>query len=228
MPEHRVGTQEEWQAERDELLAEEKELTRRGDELTKKRQDLPWVAVEKDYGFETEDGTQVARRSLRRPLAAADLPLHVRPALRSGLHRLLARSRTTSPRTPPHLAAQRHDPAARLPGAAREAPGLQGADGLGQSTGSQPRATTSTATSASSSTEEELKPFLEGGRFLRYVEADGGGSGTTPEGYVTEAPGLSVYTLEDGVVYRTYVTTSRGLEPAMGYYCLLDRTPRAP
>src|ERR1043166_7423303 len=52
----RIGTQEEWKAERDALLAEEKELTRRGDELTKKRQELPWVKVEKDYRFETADG----------------------------------------------------------------------------------------------------------------------------------------------------------------------------
>jgi predicted dithiol-disulfide oxidoreductase (DUF899 family) len=58
MPEHRIGTQEEWQAERDELLKEEKELTRRGDELTRKRQALPWVAVEKDYRFETDHGTE--------------------------------------------------------------------------------------------------------------------------------------------------------------------------
>src|SRR6187549_3152939 len=56
MLEHRVGTQEEWQAERDELLAEEKELTHRGDEITRKRQELPWVPVEKDYRFETPDG----------------------------------------------------------------------------------------------------------------------------------------------------------------------------
>src|ERR671923_1532335 len=58
MPEHKVGTQEEWQAARDELLKEEKELTRRGDELTKKRQELPWVPVEKEYSFETTDGTK--------------------------------------------------------------------------------------------------------------------------------------------------------------------------
>jgi len=56
MPEHRIGTQEEWQAERDALLKEEKELTRRGDDLTRKRRELPWVPVEKDYRFETEDG----------------------------------------------------------------------------------------------------------------------------------------------------------------------------
>jgi len=53
MTEHRIGTQEEWQAERDELLIEEKELTRRGDELARKRRGLPWVPVEKDYHFQT-------------------------------------------------------------------------------------------------------------------------------------------------------------------------------
>jgi predicted dithiol-disulfide oxidoreductase (DUF899 family) len=50
-------------------------------------------------------------------------------------------------------------------------------------------------------------------------------SGTDVKGYVTEGPGLSAYALSDGTVYRTYVTTSRGLEPAMAYYGLLDRTP---
>src|SRR5216683_5897761 len=55
---HRISTQEEWQAERDELLKEEKELTRRGDELARKRRGLPWVPVEKDYRFESEDGTK--------------------------------------------------------------------------------------------------------------------------------------------------------------------------
>ena len=58
MTAHRIGTQEEWQAERDALLKEEKELTRRGDELARKRRELPWVPVEKDYRFETEDGTK--------------------------------------------------------------------------------------------------------------------------------------------------------------------------
>ena len=55
MTEHRIGTQEEWQAERDALLKEEKQLTREGDELARKRRELPWVRVEKDYRFEAED-----------------------------------------------------------------------------------------------------------------------------------------------------------------------------
>ena len=58
MTEHRTGTQEEWQAERDALLEEEKELTRRNDELARKRRQLPWVRVEKDYSFATEQGTK--------------------------------------------------------------------------------------------------------------------------------------------------------------------------
>src|SRR2546421_2673480 len=58
MTEHRIGTQEDWQAERDQLLTEEKELTRRGDDLARKRRELPWVPVEKDYRFETEDGAK--------------------------------------------------------------------------------------------------------------------------------------------------------------------------
>ena len=58
MTEHKVGTREEWEAARNALLEREKELTRRSDELARKRQALPWVAVEKDYDFETEDGTK--------------------------------------------------------------------------------------------------------------------------------------------------------------------------
>ena len=58
MVEHTIGTQEEWQAKRDQLLKQEKELTRRGDELAEQRRRLPWVAVDKDYRFETEQGTK--------------------------------------------------------------------------------------------------------------------------------------------------------------------------
>jgi predicted dithiol-disulfide oxidoreductase (DUF899 family) len=50
--------------------------------------------------------------------------------------------------------------------------------------------------------------------------------GTDAGGYVAEGPGLSAYTLSDGTVYRTYVTTARGLEVAMAYYGLLDRTAK--
>ncbi len=73
-------------------------------------------------------------------------------------------------------------------------------------------------------TEEELRPFLEG-EIPPTVQQMAEACGTDPAGYVTEGPGLSAYALADGVVYRTYVTSARGVEFAMGYYGLLDRTP---
>src|SRR6266851_5662593 len=57
MSDHKIGTREEWLAARLELLQAEKALTRRGDELARRRQDLPWVRMDKEYRFETDDGT---------------------------------------------------------------------------------------------------------------------------------------------------------------------------
>jgi predicted dithiol-disulfide oxidoreductase (DUF899 family) len=56
MTTHRIGTAEEHLAARMELLAAEKELTRRSDQLARRRRELPWVRVDKDYVFDTEDG----------------------------------------------------------------------------------------------------------------------------------------------------------------------------
>src|SRR5205807_26968 len=56
MATHAVGTRDEWLAIRKDLLKEEKEHMRRGDELARRRQELPWVPIEKDYVFETDDG----------------------------------------------------------------------------------------------------------------------------------------------------------------------------
>jgi predicted dithiol-disulfide oxidoreductase (DUF899 family) len=53
---HRTGTREEWQAARAELAKLENEHTQRNEEIKKKRRELPWVAVEKDYELDTEDG----------------------------------------------------------------------------------------------------------------------------------------------------------------------------
>jgi predicted dithiol-disulfide oxidoreductase (DUF899 family) len=61
MPEHKVATREEWLAARTQLLEREKELTRQSDELARERQDLPWVPVEEDYLFETDEGIKTLR-----------------------------------------------------------------------------------------------------------------------------------------------------------------------
>jgi predicted dithiol-disulfide oxidoreductase (DUF899 family) len=58
MTDHKVVGREEWEAARDELIQREKEHTRMADELARRRRELPWVAIEKDYEFDAEDGTR--------------------------------------------------------------------------------------------------------------------------------------------------------------------------
>ena len=53
---HKIASREDWLAARLELLKEEKEYTRRGDELARRRQALPWVLIDKQYRFETDEG----------------------------------------------------------------------------------------------------------------------------------------------------------------------------
>ncbi|MGA7632725.1 MAG: DUF899 family protein, partial [Terriglobales bacterium] len=54
---HKIGTHEEWLAARLELLKAEKELTRLSDEVARQRQELPWVPIDKEYRFDTEEGS---------------------------------------------------------------------------------------------------------------------------------------------------------------------------
>ena len=56
MPEHAIGTREDWQAARDALAKLEAEQAERNDEIKRRRRDLPWVPVDKEYEFDTEDG----------------------------------------------------------------------------------------------------------------------------------------------------------------------------
>jgi predicted dithiol-disulfide oxidoreductase (DUF899 family) len=74
-------------------------------------------------------------------------------------------------------------------------------------------------------TEEQLRPFLESDD-LRPVPELAAACGTDPAGYIAEGPALSAFALEGDVVYHTYSTYARGLEPMLGYYGLLDRAPK--
>ena len=56
MPEYSIGTREDWQAARNELAEMEADQAKRNDEVRQKRLALPWVPVEKEYEFDTEDG----------------------------------------------------------------------------------------------------------------------------------------------------------------------------
>ena len=223
MTEHRIGTQEDWQAQRDELLKQEKELTRRGDELTKKRRELPWVPVEEDYRFETEGGTKsladlfdgcsqlVVYHFMFGPRWSGGCPVcsSIADALAPQVPHLKARDTTL-------LLASRAPLEKLLAYRKRMGWGIDWVSTVGSQFNRD---------LGFLSIEEELKPFLEAG-VPPTVEQNARMCGTDVVGYVSEGPGLSVYALADGTVHRTYVTTRRGLEIGMAYYPLLDRTPK--
>jgi predicted dithiol-disulfide oxidoreductase (DUF899 family) len=224
MPEHRIATQEEWQAERDELLAEEKELTHRGDELTKKRQELPWVPVEKDYEFETVDGTKSLADLFDGRSQLMIYHFMFGPDWEAGCPVCSSIADSIAPQVP-HLKAR--DTTALLSSRAPLEKLMAYRDRMGWDIGWVSTAGPDFHRDLGFLyTEEELKPFLESGNVPATVDQNAEMCGTDPMHYVMEGPGLSVYALDDGSVYRTYVTTARGLEgPAMAYYQLLDRTP---
>jgi predicted dithiol-disulfide oxidoreductase (DUF899 family) len=215
MPEHRVGTQGEWQAERDELLAQEKKLTRLNDEVAERRRQLPWVPVEKQYSFETEDGTKsladlfdglsqlLVYHFMFGPSYEAGCPVcsSIADNLDPNAVHLKARDVT--------LICSSRAPLQKLIGF-RERMGWS--FNWVSTVGSDFHRDLGFV-----HTEEELKPFLEG-EMPPAVAQNARACGTDVVGYVSDGPGLSAYIRSDGAVYRTYVTTARGLEPAMGYY----------
>jgi predicted dithiol-disulfide oxidoreductase (DUF899 family) len=220
--EHRIGTQEEWQAERDELLKAEKELTRRGDELAIKRRELPWVPVEQDYRFETEDGTRTLAELFDGRSQLVMYHFMLGPGWSGGCPVCSSIADTLSPQVP-HLKAR--DTTLLLGSRAPLEELLAYRERMGweidwvSSNGSEFNRDLGLVYSA-----EDLGPFLAG-PIPTTVEQNARMCGTDAGGYVTERPALSVFALSDGTVYRTYGTTNRGLEVAMAYYGLLDRTP---
>jgi predicted dithiol-disulfide oxidoreductase (DUF899 family) len=222
MAQDKVGTQEEWQAARDELLAEEKELTRRNDELARKRRELPWVPVEKDYGFETAHGTKSLAELFDGRSQLLIYHFMFGPTYEAGCPVCSSIADNLDPNAI-HLAAR--DVKLML---VSRAP-LQKLQGYGERMGWNLDWASTMGSEFNRElgflhTEEELKPFLEG-EVPPAVEQNAEACGVDAATYVSEGPGLSAYILSNGTVYRTYVTTARGLEPAMGYYGLLDRTP---
>lgn len=236
----RIGTRDEWMKARLALLAEEKALTRQSDELARRRQALPWVPVDKQYRFDTEDG-QLSLAELFR-----------------GRSQLLVYHFMFGP-----------DYEAGCPSCSSIADGFDGVivhlENHDVSFFAVSRAPLAKLAAfkrrmgwrfpwASSHdtefnfdfnvqfTEEQQQQggvvynFRSEGQWqLRSVdEASGGGpvtqiaamTGTDRATYTRERPGISAFALEDGVVYHTYSAYARGLDATWSMYQWLDRAPR--
>jgi predicted dithiol-disulfide oxidoreductase (DUF899 family) len=229
MPEHTVATQEDWQAERNKLLEEEKELTRRSDELARKRRELPWVRVEKEYRFDTDDGTRtlaelfdgrsqlLVYHMMYGPdytVGACPICSSMADAINALLPYLHARDVTMLlvSRAPLEvLQTYKRRMGWSIPWASTAGNDFNSDFGV-----SYPR----------EQVREQLGPVLDDPPpGLRRLATE---TGTDVLGYLAEAlePTSTAFVLDDGTVYYAYSTQSRGVEFLMGYYPILDRTPK--
>jgi predicted dithiol-disulfide oxidoreductase (DUF899 family) len=222
MTDHKVVGPEEWQAARDELLQREKAHTRMGDELARQRRELPWVQVDKPYPLDTDDGTRtlaelfdgrsqlLVYHFMFGPSYVAGDPVNssVADTLDAQLPHLQARDVT------PLLVSQA--PLAKLQAYKQR---------MGWRLGWVSSANSDFNLDFGASATQEVTPPGEGG-LPPIVAQNAAAAGTDVGGYLSEAPVVSVFALQDGVVYQSYGTTWRGVEFLMGYYPILDRVPK--
>jgi predicted dithiol-disulfide oxidoreductase (DUF899 family) len=221
---HEVVSREEWQAAREGLLKREKEHTRAGDVLARQRRELPWVAIDKKYQFDTDDGTRTlaelfdGRSQLMfyhfmyGPSYQAGDP--VNSSIADGLDGLL-----------PHLHAR--DVALLLVSQAPLAQLQAYKRRMGWSIPWVSAANTDFNVDFGASVAEGLlpPPSLSAEDMPPIVAMNAAAAGTSIPGYLSESPAVSVFTRTGGVVYQTYATTWRGVEFVMNYYPILDRVP---
>jgi predicted dithiol-disulfide oxidoreductase (DUF899 family) len=235
MPQHKVGTREEWLAARRELLEREKELTRRNDELARQRQDLPWVQVEKQYTFDTDVGTKTLAELFdgRSQLlvyhlmfgpdysgacptcsSMADSYSGVLPHLNNRDVTFMAISRAPLEK----LQAYKRRMGWTFPWASSANTDFNFDFGV-----SFTREQQKEGAEYNYRRMPDLTPLIEAGTGPVAMMAEM--SGTDVGSFMTEGPGMSAFALEDGVVYHTYSAFARGVEPLMFYYPWLDRAP---
>jgi predicted dithiol-disulfide oxidoreductase (DUF899 family) len=229
----RVGTREQWLSARLSLLKAEKEHTRRGDELALMRQELPWVRVDKDYQFETDEGEASLSDLFRGRSQLLIYHLMFGPdytaacpscsAIADGFDGFQI-----------HLA--NHDvmlwavsrvPLAKLQPYKRR---MGWTFPWASSHGSDFNSDYSVGFTA----EEQQR---EGGIEYNYRREDAlkpsgssdqnvWGTGVDRATFLRERPGVSAFVIEDGVVYHTYSTYARGLDALWGMWQWLDRAPK--
>ena len=227
MTDHEVVSREEWAAAREELLVREKEQTHLGDELARRRRELPWVRVEKEYLFDTDDGTRTLEELFDGRSQLLVYHFMFGPSYEAGCPTCSSMADTVDGALP-HLHARdvtmtyvSQAPLEKLRAYRRRMgwnmPWVSSAGSdfnfdLGYSRTEE-------------RTREAIAPMLAAGA-PPIVDHNANSSGTDVTGYLTEGFGFSAFALDDGIVYQTYATTGRGVEFLMGYYGILDRAPK--
>ena len=243
MTDHTTGTREEWLMARRKLLEAEKELTRRSDEVTRQRQKLPWVRIDKEYRFETDEGTASLADLFR---GRSQLLVY---------HHMFGPDYTAGCATCStiadgfngfvvHLA--NHDvtlssisraPLAKIQAYKRRMGWtFPWASSVGNDFNFDFNVSFTEQQQRDGGIEYNYRrePALTQRGIGDSITKRGEGpvaanavmTGTDVATYTRERPGMSAYVLEDGVPYHTYSTYSRGLDILWGMYQWLDRAPK--
>jgi len=239
---HKIGTRKEWMTARLKLLKEEKAFTHKSDELARKRQELPWVKIDKEYSFDTDKG-QVRLVDLFRGRSQL-LVYHFMfgPDYKAGCPSCSSIADSFNG-IGPHLA--HHDvmfwAVSRAPLAKLEAykKRMGWSFPWASSLGSDFNLDLSVhVTEEKQRKGENTYNFVKGGIRSRNNDIDA--NATAPEGgakiaaatgtdwatYIREMPGMSAFALEKGEVYHTYSAYARGLDVLWNQYQWLDRAPK--
>lgn len=245
MPKHVTGTQEEWLAARLQLLKEEKELTRHSDEVARRRQQLPWVRVDKEYRFETDEGSASLADLFRGRSQLLVYHFMFGPDYTAGC----ATCSTIADGFNGfaiHLA--NHDvmlsAVSRAPFAKVQAYKRRMGWTFPWASSIGSDSNFNFDFNVSFTEEQQRKggieynyrrePALMQSGIGDTLTARGEGpvadnaamTGTDVATYTRERPGMSAFVLDDGVVYHTYSTYARGLDSLWGMYQWLDRAPK--
>jgi predicted dithiol-disulfide oxidoreductase (DUF899 family) len=236
MTHHRTGTREEWLPARLELLDAEKELTRRSDELARQRQQLPWVRIEKDYRFETDEGTASLADLFRGRSQLLMYHFMFGPEYKAGcpvcssIADGFIGSVVHLENHDVGMMAVSHAPIAAIQAYKRR---MGWSFPWASSFGSDFNFDFNVSVTEEQQREgvvqynyrsRDMRPLLEaGGGAVSEVAAMVGADTAT---YMREAPGMSAFALEDDVVYHTYSAYARGLDAVWGLYPWLDRAPK--
>lgn len=217
MTTHPTGTAAEHLAARQELLKAEKELTRLSDDLARQRRELPWVRVEKDYAFDTPEGRVTLADLFHGRSQLIVYHFMYGPDWDEGCPSC---SSAADGFDETHLHLQNHDVAFTAVSRGPLDRLLAYRDRMGWRF-----PWVSSAPSdfnfdfAASFTEESVAK----GQTYNFRELEAWM--LDPANLPTEAPGMSAFALDDGVVYHTYSAYARGLDALWNMWQWLDRAP---
>jgi predicted dithiol-disulfide oxidoreductase (DUF899 family) len=221
-----IGTREDWETARADLLAREKEHTRLGDELARQRRELPWVRVEKQYTLETADGPKSLAELFDGRSQLGIYHFMFGPSYQAGCPTCSSIADSVNG-VLPHINAR--DVTMILVSSAPLEKLLSFRRRMGWSlTWASSSESDFNVDLGFSSSEEETRAWLTPqvhAQMPPIADRNARETGTDVVGYLTENFGFSAFALDDGTVYHTYSTGGRGVEFLMGYYGILDRMP---